>query len=313
MLQCRPMFRTKITSLSLLLFLGFIWGTGYSIARFATTHGVPPLGYSFWLSLGPALLISFICSQFRPLEKNHAHTSCSHYIYYFICSLTGIVIPNTTMYFAAPHLPAGLLAVIVNTVPIIAYFFALAARVEVFTLTRFTGVCSAFMGLMLIILPKTSLPSPEMIPWIITVLITPLSFAFCSVYVARYRPAKADALTTSAATLIFSSIILAPLVLLSHSFYAIHFPLSLPDQVIILEIILSSIGYILFFQLIKIAGPVYYSLVDTIVSLTGLFWGYLLFHEKLNEWTGPAVLFILFALVLVSKRQHRTTELAASS
>ena len=85
-------------------------------------------------------------------------------------------------------------------------------------------------------------------------------------------------------------------------------PLTAPDCVILLEIILSSIGYILFFQLIKIAGPVFYSLVDTIVSLTGLFWGFVLFQEKLNEWTILAVMFIFIALILVTQQQKALSQ-----
>lgn len=287
-------------SFTLLILLGFIWGTGYSIARFAMTNGVPPLGYSFWQSLGPAILLSLIAYKNKPSMK----VSVPYLRYYLICGLTGIVIPNTNMYFAASHLPAGILAVIVNTVPIIAYPLALLARVESFNLTRFIGICSAILGLMLIVLPKTSLPSPHMIPWTLSVLLTPLSFAFCSVYIARYRPAQSDSISVSAGTLICSSLLLLPLVLSQRSFYIPHLPFTSSDWVILLEIILSSIGYILFFQLIKIAGPVYYSLVDTIVSLTGLMWGFVIFHEKLNQWTASAVLLILFALVLVTKRQE---------
>ncbi|MHB1948241.1 MAG: DMT family transporter [Gammaproteobacteria bacterium] len=298
------MSNNKFTSLILLLLLGFIWGTGYSIARFATTHGVSPLGYSFWQSLGPAVFISLLSCI---TSKSYIQLSAPHIRYYLICGLTGIVIPNTNMYFAAPHLPAGLLALIVNTVPIIAYPLALLARVESFSFVRLTGLISAICGLMLIILPKTSLPSQEMSPWVVSTLITPLSFAFCAIYISRYRPDHGDSFGLAAGTLIASSLLLLPLVCFNHHFYALHWPLTMPDGVIILEIILSSIGYVLLFQLIKIAGPVYYSLVDTVVALTGLFWGYLIFHEELNRWTGAAVLLILFALLLVTHKQRRMT------
>jgi drug/metabolite transporter (DMT)-like permease len=289
----------KLTPLILLLTLGIIWGTGYSIARFATTNGVPPLGYSFWQALGPAILISLLT-----LKRNHGiGITVPSLRYYFICGLTGIVLPNTNMYFAAPHLPAGLLAVIVNIVPIIAYPMALFARVETFNRLRLLGVLCAISGLMLIVLPTSSLPAPHMMPWAISTLLTPLSFAFCSVYIARYRPARADSLSLAAGTLITATAILAPFVLFSGNFYALHFPLPAPDAVILLEILLSSVGYVLFFQLIKIAGPVYYSLVDTIVSLTGLFWGYCLFQERLNHWSATAVILILTGLILVTKQQ----------
>jgi drug/metabolite transporter (DMT)-like permease len=144
-----------------------------------------------------------------------------------------------------------------------------------------------------------------MVPWVLSTLITPVSFAFCSIYIARYRPAGSDSLVLSAGMLTFSSIMLLPMVIMSGSFYPFHYPLTMPDWVVLLEIILSSIGYVLFFQLIKIAGPVYYSLVDTIVVITGLFWGRVIFGEKLNNWTFTAVFFIVVALLLVTRYQRK--------
>jgi len=287
----------KTLGLGLLLLLGFIWGTGYSIARFATTHGVPPLGYSFWQSVGPALLIAFLAKS----QRDSIKLSATHVRYYCMCGLTGIVIPNTTMYFAASHLPAGILAVVVNTVPIIAYPLALLLQAEKFNPFRLSGVLCAMCGLLLILLPQTSLPAPDMFLWVLAALLTPFSFALCSVYISRYRPTDSSSVSLSAGTLIAASVILAPFVLGSGHFYSLHLPLTVPDWIVLLEIALSSAGYILFFQLIKIAGPVYYSLVDTIVALVGLWWGYIIFHERLNEWTFPAVLLIFIALILVTK------------
>ena len=291
-----------ISSLLILMLLGFIWGTGYSIARFAMTNGVPPLGYSFWQSVGPAIVIGFIVL----LRKNTHKTSfIPAWRYYLISGLTGIVIPNTVMYFSAVHLPAGILAMIVNTVPVIAYPLALFVGIESFHWQRLSGVLFAFTGLMFIIFPESSLPSPDLIPWVLLTLITPFSFAICSIYIARYRPKQSDALTLASGMLMTSSLILIPLVFLTNNFYTFHVPLTLPDWIIIFEIALSSIGYLLFFQLIKIAGPVYYSLVDTIVVLTGVFWGYILFHEKLNQWTVTAIVFIILALLMVTQQQRK--------
>lgn len=283
-----------------LILLGFTWGTGYSIARFAMTNGVPPLGYSFWQSIGPAIIIGIIaCLRGQQVKLTRSTTG-----FYLVTGLTGIVIPNTTMYIAAPHLPAGILAMIVNTVPIVAYPMALFARLETFNWQRMIGILIAFCALMLIIIPKSSLPSPDLAPWVLSTLITPISFAFCSIYITRYRPAGSDVLTLSSGMLLFSSLMLIPLVYHTSSFYWFNYPLTMPDWVIFLEIMLSSIGYILFFYLLKIAGPVFYSLVDTIVVLTGIFWGYIIFGEVLNKWTGMAVCLILIALLLVTRQQR---------
>ncbi len=286
-------------ALTILFLLGIVWGTGYSIARFAMTHGVNPLGYSFWQSIGPAVLIGLsVLIRQKKMAFNFAHCR-----YYFVCGLTGIALPNTIMYFAAPHLPAGLLAVIVNTVPIMAYLMALVAKVEFFCWRRFLAVCVALSGLLLLLMPTVNYPTAESAPWVLFALLTPLCFAFCAVYITRFRPEGSDSFSLAAGTLISSSLILAPIVFASQNFYVFNWPLMLPDWVILLEILLSSLGYVLFFKLIKIAGPVYYSFVDSIVALTGLFWGYLIFNEHLTLRTGAAVFFILAALIMISKRQ----------
>lgn len=296
----RPRTVSKpIFSLFILALLGFDWGTGFSIARFATTNGVSPMGYSFWQSFGPALLVGSIALfRVKSFELNIARLR-----FYLVAGIIGIVIPNTVMYFAAPHLPTSMVAMIVNTVPIIAYPLALLAGTETFHWQRMAGVCLAFCGLMLLILNKAALPSSDKIAWALFTLITPLSFAGCSIYVARYRPANCDAFTLAAGMLISASFFLTPMVLFTHSFYAFHLPLTAADGVVLTEILLSSIGYVLYFQLIKVAGPVYFSMVDTIVASTGLFWGYFIFNERLNQWTATAVFLILFALLLVTRLQ----------
>lgn len=301
--------KNKYAPFILLTLLGVIWGTGYSIAHFATTHGVSPLGYSFWQALGPALIMMTL-AKFSHGKIKLTH---SHIRYYGISGLLGIVIPNTTMYLASPHLPTGILAVIVNTAPIIVYPLALAGRLEQFDNVRLSGVLLAILGLMLITLPKASLPHPDMIPWVIFVLITPVSFALCSVYLSRYRPHTGGSLSFAAGTLTAASLILTPLIFGTHHFYLFNWPFHASDYVILLEIILSSVGYLLFFTLIKIAGPVYYSLVNTVVSLVGLLWGYIIFHEKLNQWTLLAVLFILLALYLVTKQQAKVIKIPSKN
>ena len=54
----------------------------------------------------------------------------------------------------------------------------------------------------------------------------------------------------------------------------------------------------------------FYSLVDTIVVLTGIFWGYMIFGEVLNRWTGMAVCLILIALLLVTRQQRQAANIS---
>ena len=125
-----------LRSVLLLIFLGVIWGSGYSLAKFAMTNGVPPLGYSFWQALGPAIILTVLSFSMGKKSLLNPH----YWGYFLICGLIGIAIPNTNMYFIASHIPAGLLAVLVNTVPLLVYPLALFFGQEKPDLWRFLAL-----------------------------------------------------------------------------------------------------------------------------------------------------------------------------
>lgn len=290
----------KASKLPLLVLfaLGLIWGSGYSIARYAMTHGVPAAGYTFWQSLGPAIILGIISWKYLKFDKQHI-------IFYLICGLIGIAIPNTNMYFASAHLPAGLLALIVNIVPILIYPLALMSKQEKFQIIRFMGVMIAIAGVMFLILPKSNLTGIHEIHWLLLGLITPLCFAFFAVFVNPMRPKDSNPLSLAAGMLMAATLILTPCVIATHTFYTPHWPMTLPDKIILLEIMLSSLGYVLFFFLLRIAGPVYYSLVDGVVALTGLFWGSIIFGETFHLWTVISIILILSGILMVTLKQKK--------
>lgn len=302
-----PAFST-LKAVGVLLLLGFIWGSGYSIARYAMTHGVPPLGYSFWQSLGPTIFLILLgCKQ----KNVRASFKPAFLPFFFLCGLLGIAIPNSNMYYTAAHLPAGMLAVLVNTVPLFVYPIACTFKQESFSIKRITGVLLGFFGLVYLIFPFHSLTQvPEMFQltqWAWLTLLSPLCFALCAVYISHARPASVGIYAASIGMLATSTLFLTPFVWFHHDFYSLLPPLDLPKLVVILEIILSSVGYLLFFYLIEYAGPVYYSLTGSVVSLTGVFWGYMLFGETIGQNQIIAILMIISAILIISISYKPTT------
>lgn len=278
--------------------LGFIWGSGYSLAKYAMTNGVPPLGYAFWQALGPALLL--LLTSF--ITQNNTILQPRNWPFFLVCGLVGIAIPNTNMYFIAPHIPAGLLAVLVNTVPLLVYPLALAAGQERFDVWRIFALVLGMTGILLIIAPDNGHLFSS---WTLLALISPLCFALCSIYIAAYQPQKLNALQAASGMLLAASLLLTPIVIQQQAFYPLSTPFTTAKQVVLLEIILSSLGYILFFQLVRLAGPVFYSLTGGMVALTGLFWGFVVFNETPNYLQSLAIFCVISALFLVSWRQSK--------
>jgi len=281
--------------LLLLISLGIIWGSGYSIARYCMTHGVPPLGYAFWQSAGPAIFLTLLV-----LGRRLPFSFKPEYLrYYILCGLLGIALPNTLMYFASAHLPSGIIAVLVNTVPIWIYPLSLLLAQESFHKLRFLAVLIGVLGMVLMVHEGLQWPQTSHIPWILAILLVPLSFALCAVFIAAFRPVPSNSLSLSAGMLIVSTVCVAPWAVGTDNIYPFHWPLTQLNWLILLEIALSSTGYVILFSLLKRAGPVFYSLVGGVVSLTGLFWGMVIFQESLNFMTIVSIVCILGAIILM--------------
>lgn len=293
------MKRISFLSVILLLSLGLIWSLGFSIARYCTTHQVHPLGYAFWQSLGPAVLLTILCQFLRIRIFNNA--SC--FIFYLFSGLIGLAIPNANMYFAAPQLPSGILAVIINISPIITYLLALSFKEEAFRFLRCMGVLLAVIGLLIMTQINGQIHS-NMIPWMLSALITPISFALCAIFVSKYRPNNTHSLGLAAGMLWGSTFWLLPTILFNQHFYFFHASLTKTDMLLLLEILLSSLGYWILFQLLKYAGAVYYSLVGGVVAIASLIWGKLFFSESLSLLQIISIVAILLGIILVSLEKN---------
>ncbi len=287
---------------ALLFILGSIWGSGPVINKIAISNGVTPLGYSFWQFIGPAILLTLIASVQGVLQLSKKHIP-----YYIVCGLIGIAIPNTILHFCAPHLPAGIMPIIINTVPIMIYPLAILAKQETFFLKRFIGILIGIIGIMILLLPNVSLTDKNMLPWAFLALISPLCFALTALFVNPYRPADTSSISLAAGMLLSAAIILTPILILRGDYYPISFPFNYADYAISFRICLSSLGYIILFVVLQKAGAVYYSLVSGIVILNGLFWGYMIYGETLNATSIFAITAILLAIIIMNS-SHKKAE-----
>lgn len=286
----------------LLLALGFIWGTGPVINKFAISKGVSPVGYTFWQFIGPAILLSTIA-----IIKKQLRISREHIQYYFICGLVGLAIPNTILHICAPYLPAGLLPIIINMVPIIIYPLALISGQEKFYPSRLFGIIIGMFGIMLLLSPNINLPSQNTIPWAMLAFVTPVCFAITALFINPYKPKNTSPLSFAAGMLIAATIFLTPLMLYIKAFYPITIPFNLADYAITMRILMHCLGYIIFFTIINKAGPVFYSLVSGVVIINGLLWGYIVFDETLSMLSLLAITAILLAIIIMNFSHREAT------
>lgn len=289
--------KTPFYPLLLLLCLGTTWGTSFSIARFAMENGITPLGYLFWQTVGPAVLLYLIIFF---IQKKSFILNKKQILFYIATGLLCILLPNYVMFRSALHIPSGTLGLIVNTSPIITYLLSILFFIEKFEFKRFLGILCGFLGLYFLFSSQVNFEKVST-PWILFAFLTPFLLAFSTVFVVKYKDEKINSLELSCGMLITASVLTVPMTFYYSNFHPIV-AFNAVNGIILLEILLASLGFVLFFELLRISGPVYYSLVSCIVALSAFGWGYLVFHESLRGTETVAVLLTVFAIYLVSAK-----------
>ena len=298
-----PGHRIAWLPFALLLVLGTLWGSTFSISKLAMEVGAPPLGYGFWQSFGAATILCLVC-RLRGLTPRLSRRLL---IYCGIAGFIGIAIPTVNFYIVVKHVPAGLMAIMITTAPMITYLLALAIRLERLSLLRMAGLCLGLAGALCIVVPRGSLPAPEMLPWALLGFVTPLFYSLNSIYASVARPPNSPSLVLAAGIMAAAATLLLPVALASGSFY---WPGSQPpvaDLSVLAQIAVSAMAYVIMLELLRIGGPVFFSQVGYVVTVTGILWGMAFFGERHSGWLYLATLLVLAGLALVNFKQRRAT------
>ena len=281
----------------LLLLLGANWGIAFSFAKFGRLDGIPPLGYVLWQYGGASVVLLAICA----LRRKYPPLSRRHVIYYLVAGLTGIVIPTVNVLYVVGNVPVGVLTLLVTLAPLLTYGIAQLVGVDRLDRRRVCGMLLGFAGALLIFAPRTSLPSPDMAPWVALGLVTPIFYAISNVYVGVARPAGADSLALGAGMALAAVFLLLPIVLATGTFHPLTPPFSRGEIALLAHMVAAGLGMLVMFEVIRLAGVVFMSQVAYIVTLNGVFWGIYFFDEHHSGWIWAALVVILAGVALVTK------------
>ena len=126
----------KFRNVLILLVTGICWGATMPLTKTAVSTGHQPMGLIFWQLVFSSILLSVVVL----VRGRRPRLSGAVLFYFFMVGLLGTLIPNSFSFLAASQLPAGVMAIIIATVPMFSLMLALAFRVERFLFQRFTGV-----------------------------------------------------------------------------------------------------------------------------------------------------------------------------
>jgi drug/metabolite transporter (DMT)-like permease len=293
--------RAGIVPLVMMLTVGTLWGLTFSFAKAASEAGIGPLAYGFWQTTGAGSVLLLVCLARRePLRMDARHLA-----YYLISGFCSLAVPNLILQTVIGHVPAGVTAIIVTTVPLLTYAIALSVRLDSFSLRRSLGILAGLFGALALVLPKASLPEPSMAGWVAFGFLAPFFYATGNVYVAARRPASAT-LPLATGMLWGAASWQAPVLLATGSFQMLTPPLDFGEWSVMGQIAVTSLASILYFEIVRRAGPVFFSQVAYVVTLTAILWAMAIFGERHSALVWAAAVLIAAGVALVNWRGART-------
>jgi drug/metabolite transporter (DMT)-like permease len=274
--------------------MGAFWGLQFSLAKIGGAHGIAPSAWVFFVNLiGTPVLFAIAWAR-----GTRAADFPRHWVYALIAGATAIAIPNTIMALVVGKVPAGLAAMLNTLSPLMTYAIALGFRMERPHALRVTGLACGLVGAILVLGPRASLPDPAMWPWVVLCLWVPFFYAASNIYIGKYRPAGIDSIALASLMQAGSLVAVLPLAL----YEGIHVPIPpvhAGDWALLIQSAFNWIASLLFFEAMRLAGPVFFSQTGFLVTLWGVLWGWLLFGEIHSAyiWAAMAAIFVGLALV----------------
>jgi len=299
---------SRLLPIAILLTLGMIWGSVTNVARYVATHGIPPVSYAFWtLAIGATALLVL-----NVVRRAHFPLSTRHLAYYASAGLLSSGLPTANMFICLNHISVGLMSLVLTMVPLITYVLALATGLERPALRRGLGIALGLTGALLVILPDQGIPAGTDPGWFLMAFLTPLGYASGTVITARFRPDDVDALVGANGMMYASSLFLLFAALLVEDFYPLwstHVPI---DLAIVAHGLLSAVAFSLFFVLVRIAGPVYFSQVAYLVTFFGIAIAMTVFDERYGGWLWLALGVTVCGVWLVNSAQRSSAKRSSS-
>ena len=273
-----------------LLIFGAGWGAMQPANKVVVEAGFEPFGIMVWQGVITLLLAgAFVWRHGAPRGK-HQWMLCAQ------IAILGTMIPHFATFTAVMHLPAGLMAIILSTIPIFALAMGLVTGREVLTWRLALGLCLGLMAITLIAASRGELTAGAV--WAVLLgLAAPLCYATNSTLIAGRGLAGLHPLQAFAG---------AAMIFLPVSIVVAYFTgqlrvldMDLASTALIGTAVAHTLIYAGFLWLVAQAGAVFASQTAYLVTGFGIIWSMLFLGERygVDVWVALVMMFIGLSLV----------------
>ncbi len=294
----------RATAITVLVVLGIGWGTTIPLTKIAVSTGHHPIGLIFWQLAIATVVLGLISAARRRLPTVNRQTL----LFFLVISLLGTLIPNSFSYLAAANLPAGVMAIMIATVPMFTLPTALVLGIERPSMVRLLGVLLGTVAVVVVIAPDTSLPDPQKAVFVLVALVASLCYGLESNYLTLRTPPNTDPVATLFGASLIGTAIAAPLALGTGVWVDLTSLRGPAEQALVINSILHALIYTAYVWLVARAGPVFTSQVAYVVTIWGVIFSAWLLGETYSVWVLSSLGLMIIGLTLVQPRNVRGVE-----
>ncbi len=286
----------------MLLALTLMWGSSFLLTKVAVTGLPPDLVVAARLGLAALLLVPI---AWRFAERPAG--SPRLWVFYVLIAIFGNALPFSLIAWAQTSIDSGLAGILMAVMPLatlgMAHFLVPGERMTRF---RAGGFVIGFCGVLVLFGPDALAHlgdgQGQLMP-LLAVLTAALSYGISSI-LARLRP-PSDALFSAASTITLAATITIPLLLIRGDLALSEIPA--PTQltaIVLLGVFPTAIASIVYFRLVKSAGPSFVSQLNYLIPLWAVGIGMALLGEE-PEPNHLYALVLILCGILVTQLEHR--------
>jgi drug/metabolite transporter (DMT)-like permease len=278
----------------LILLTGLLWGSAFLLIKIAIVT-IPP--YTLTMGrMGIATLALFVVLIVRgeslPLDRK------SLALFAFI-GLFGSALPFTLINWGEIHIPSGLAAVLMGIMPIttalLAHFFI---PDEPFGWRKAIGIFVGFGGLLVLVGIDAISGFDSSVTAQIAMLCAAAAYAITTTF-TRLRVAHPGLIMATGSSMMGFLWVL-PLALVYDRPWSLTPDLMGVSATVLLGLLPSAVGILLFFHLIRRVGATIFAQVNYLIPLVGAFLGAVFLGEALNWQLISALVLVLSGISIVT-------------
>ena len=283
--------------LTLLIFLGVIWGSSFFNIKIATYSYEP-----FTLALIRVFIASIPLVILCYYKKIKIEAFCKNWKWFALIGLCNIAIPFVLIAIGTAKINSYLAAILMSTTPlsgsILAHFFL---KDEKLSFLKSLGVLIGFSGIILLFFDKVIINDKNIVYALITILGSTF-YCIGGILTLKLKHKKNENVTTS--TTLWSIIFLIPFSVLIEKPWNLSPSIESTLALLYLGTIATGLAWLIRFRILTINGLVFQTQVAYLIPIFGILFGYFLMDEIITWKVFVSLAIILFG-IYIFKRNNK--------